>query len=147
MRAESGRLGVRSLAALSLMPVLLAAFAALLILPLQAQAQTLTTFVSNTGERVMPNSTNSIVAQSFETGANAGEFTISEVQLRIDTASGGRTAVRIRGNNNNTPGGPVAILKNPRVLKVGLNTFTAPAGTTLAGGKPQSTEEIRVAAC
>ena len=133
MRAESGRLGVRSLAALSLMPVLLAAFAALLILPLQAQ--TLTTFVSNTGERVMPNSTNSIVAQSFETGANAGEFTISEVQLRIDTASGGRTAVRIRGNNNNTPGGPVAILKNPRVLKVGLNTFTAPAGTTLAGGK------------
>ena len=135
MRAESGRLGVRSLAALSLTPVLLAAFAALLILPLQAQAQTLTTFVSNTGERVTPNSTNSIVAQSFETGANAGEFTISEVQLRIDTASGGRTAVRIRGNNNNRPGGPVAILKNPRVLKVGLNTFTAPAGTTLAGGK------------
>ena len=123
---------MRSLAALSLTVVLLVAFAALLALPLQAQAQALTTFVTNTVESVTPNSTNSIVAQSFETGANAGEFTISEVQIRIDTASGRRTRVRIRENDSGEPGGLVAILTNPGSLEGGLNTFTAPAGTTLA---------------
>ena len=132
-RAAPGeRLRVRSLAALSLTVVLLVAFAALLALPLQAQAQALTTFVTNTVESVTPNSTNSIVAQSFETGANAGEFTISEVQIRIDTASGRRTRVRIRENDSGEPGGLVAILTNPGTLEGGLNTFTAPAGTTLA---------------
>ena len=54
-RAAPGeRLRVRSLAALSLTVVLLVAFAALLALPLQAQAQALTTFVTNTVESVTP---------------------------------------------------------------------------------------------
>ena len=82
-RAEPGRpgrLGVRPLAARILTAVLLAAFAALLALP--AQAQELTTFVSNT--HVSEDRTASLfIAQSFETGANPDGYTISNVQLKL----------------------------------------------------------------
>ena len=82
-RAEPGRpgrLGVRPLAARILTAVLLAAFAALLALP--AQAQELTTFVSNTHLSV-ERTASLFIAQSFETGANPDGYTISNVQLKL----------------------------------------------------------------
>ena len=111
----------------------LLAFAALLVLPPQAQAQTLTTLVSNTGETLDSGSTGSIVAQNFRTGANADGYTISEVDIRLHAGSGSTsTSVSIRKNTSGEPGDLVAALTNPSPLsRNSLNTFTAPVGTRL----------------
>ena len=134
-RAEPGRLGrwhVRSLAALSLAAVLLAAFAALLALPLQAQTTTPVTLVSNT-DRTSSGSTNAFGAQRFETGASTDGYTISEVEVRLSSTGGKSTSVRIREDGVNEPGDLVAELTSPVTLTANsLNTFTAPADTTLA---------------
>ena len=88
--------------------------------------------VSNTGEIVGSGSSH-FGAQSFETGSNTGGYTISEVQIDLDFSPGESTSVKIRENNNsNRPGDLVATLTNPGILTNGLNTFTAPGGTTLA---------------
>ena len=58
---------------------LLALFGAL-ALPATAQAQTTTTFVSNTGE-TQNSSSGAILAQSFTTGSNTGGYTLSEVAI------------------------------------------------------------------
>ena len=111
----------------------LLAFAALLVLPPQAQAQMLTTLVSNTGETLDSGSTGSIVAQNFRTGANADGYTISEVDIRLHAGSGSTsTSVSIRKNTSGEPGDLVAALTNPSPLsRNSLNTFTAPVGTRL----------------
>ena len=64
-RAEPGRSGVRSLAARVLTVALLAALAALLALPVQAQT-TLTTFISNTSASVDSTGNAFYQAMSFE---------------------------------------------------------------------------------
>ena len=139
-RAEPGRpgrLGVRSLAARVLTAVLLAAFAALLALTVtQAQAQTTAiTLVSNT-HLTQTGSSIAFAAQSFETGTAAGGYTVSEVDVRLVDVSGRSTSVSIRENNAGEPGALVATLTNPDTLTAnGLNTFTAPAGTTLAASR------------
>ena len=73
-------------------------------------------------------------AQSFETGANPDGYTVSEVDIRFGETSGRSTSVKIRENNaGNQPGDLVATLTNPGTLTShSLNTFTAPAGITLA---------------
>ena len=102
-----------------------------------AQAQTLTTFVSNSERAVDPGSVRDIQAQRFVTGANADRYTIFEVRLRVAIGSGADTRVRIREENNSTsPGDLVATLTNPGTLmNNSLNKFTAPAGTTLDANK------------
>ena len=115
----------------------LVAVAALFALPPQAQAQTLTTLVSNTGEALANGVTSSINAQSFVTGFNAGGYTISAVQIRLKSVSGKTTVVRIREDDNGNPGdltlADVATLTNPASLSsYDINMFTAPPGTTLA---------------
>ena len=72
-------------------------------------------------------------AQSFETGANAGGYTVSEVDVWFGAVAGRTTTVKIRKNNaDGVPGVLVATLTNPGPLTAeSLNTFTAPAGTTL----------------
>ena len=76
--------------------------------------------------------------QSVRTGASPGGYTLSSVDLAVDdVTAGGSTdrpmSVKIRENNeNNRPGELVATLTNPATLtSFSLNTFTAPAGTTL----------------
>ncbi len=66
-------------------------------------------------------------AQRFETGDNTGEYTITEVQIRLSTVtSGDTTSVKIKGNNSGAPGNLVATLMNPATLTgSALNTFTA----------------------
>ena len=109
----------------------LVAVAALLALPLQAQAQTLTTLVSNTGETLSSGFTDFQVAQRVRTGSNADGYTISEVDIRLKLESGG-TSVSIRKNASGEPGDLVATLTNPSNLSPNrLNTFTAPVGTRL----------------
>ena len=109
----------------------LVAVAALFALPPQAQAQTLTTLVSNTGETLASGFTKSIVAQRVRTGMNTDGYTISEVDIRLKLVSGS-TSVSIRKNASGEPGDLVAALTNPRNLSPNSrNTFTAPVGTRL----------------
>ena len=106
--------------------------------------QTLKTFVSNTERNAQPNGPINRGAQSFVTGASAGGFTISEVEIRLLSGGGSNTRVTIREDNGSgepATGDPVATLTNPATLTVGLKTFTAPPGTTLA---PEKTYWISV---
>ena len=91
-----------------------------------------TTLVSNTHLSVEA-AGDLFLAQSFETGPNAGGYTISEVDMRLRIASGRSARVKIRQDNGGEPGDLVATLTNPGTLTAdNLNTFTAPVGTTLA---------------
>ena len=127
--APHGRLQVRYLAALGLTAVLLAAFAALLTLPLQAQS--LTTFVTNTGGSGITDS-DRFQAQSFETGANEGGYTVSQVDILLGDVSGKSTSVSIKEDNGGEPGNLVTTLTNPGTLTSNqFNTFTAPDIITL----------------
>ena len=139
-RLRAAKLGelvsVRSLAALSLtvallaLLALLATLATLLAPPLQAQS--LTTFVSNTDLSVH-HSSGSFLAQSFKTGTNAGGYTVSEVDMRLDFVLERSTAVKIRKGHGGAPGDLVTALMNPASLTANsFNTFKAPDGTKLA---------------
>ena len=143
-RAEPGRQGrlrVRSLAARSLTAVLLAALAALLALPLQAQ--TVTTLVSNTGQAHNVNTgytvgisgTNKFTqTQQFTTGDNADGYTLSSVQIYIGGVAGS-SATRVSIYEADTSGNPDSsryTLTNPNsITGDSINTFTAPANATL----------------
>ena len=97
------------------------------------QAQEVTTLVSNTSE-TSTGSTNGTQAQSFQTGTNPTGYTVTEVALRLGTfvAASTQTVAKISANDGHEPGNVVATLTNPRSLEEdNLNTFAAPAGTTL----------------
>ena len=133
-RAEPGRSVVRSLAARVLTVALLATLAALAALhapPLQAQS--LTTLVSNTHLTVGSGGSTHFQAQSFETGATTGGYTVSKVDIFFVDISGKSTSVSIRKNNaDNEPGDLVATLINPDTFtNDSLNTFTASPSITL----------------
>ena len=108
-----------------------------------AQAQRLTSFVSNTGATEEPGVVNGIEAQNFKTGANADGYTVSDVRIQLGNATGAQTRVRIRENNTSSrPGELVAKLTNPGTLTSNrLNRFTAPADTRL---DPETTYWITV---
>ena len=136
-RLRAAKLGelvsMRSLAALSLTVALIAllvTLATLLAPPLQAQS--LTTFVGNTsGSSPIPS--DNFQAQSFETGANAGGYTVSEILLFLDDTSGKSTSVSIKEDNDGEPGDLVTTLANPGTLaSYQFNTFTAEPVITLA---------------
>ena len=111
------------------------AAAALLALPLLAAlapaAQAQTTLVSNTAG-TDAGATASEAAVAFTTGANAYGYKLSAVDVVLGTSSGRDTVVTIRAGGGINPGALVATLANPSSLTNGVNTFTAPAGTTLA---------------
>ena len=87
--------------------------------------------VSNTAETAVGGSSN-FLAQSFETGANATGYTVTEIQIRVSTASSRSTLLRIREDDGGEPGTIVATFINPASpTNQSLNTFTAPANTTL----------------
>ena len=98
-------------------------------------ASSLTTFVSNTHLTTDASGSNLFQAQSFETGATTGGYTVSEVDIFFGEILGKSTIVKIREDDSGDPatGDPVATLNNPGTFTDdSLNTFTAPAGTTLA---------------
>ena len=92
------------------------------------------TLVSNTDQTLESVGSIHFHAQSFETGANPDGYTVSEVDVHLAIVSGRSTSVNIRENDgSDEPGDLVATLTNPDTLTPdSLNTFTAPAGTTLA---------------
>ncbi len=112
------------------------AAAALLALPLLAAlapaAQAQDTLVSNTGQPLVF-AENQERGATFTTGTNAGGYTLSTVDVALVTASGRDTVVTIRAGGSANPGAIVATLANPSSFTSNaVNTFTAPAGTTLA---------------
>ena len=111
--------------------------AALFAVPEPAEAQTVTTFVSNTGQA--GNDTSYYVrATSFTTGG--GTHTLTSVGVRVITAIYGSQVVsnysplvQIFENDNNQPGTLLETLTNPAsITNRAVNTFTAPAGITLS---------------
>ena len=119
---------------------LLVTVAALLALPLPAQAQK-TTFVSNTGQSTNPDVRRvgphghlwQLQAQEFSTGDNEGGYTLSTIQVRADDfGSNSRPKVSIYTTSSGNPGSSLYVLTNPATLNDdAINTFRAPANATL----------------
>ena len=111
--------------------------AALFAVPEPAEAQTVTTFVSNTGQAGSDTSYY-VRATSFTTGS--GTYTLTSVGVRVITAIYGSQVVsnysplvQIFENDNNQPGTLLETLTNPAsITNRAVNTFTAPAGITLS---------------
>ena len=129
-----GRLRLRFLAAHGLTAVLLVAVAALLALPMQAQAQT--TLVSNVGQT----RSGSLGldthegAQAFTTGDNSAGYTVTSVGL--DLSSGADPTFNFTvgiwtNSNSNLPGSSLVTLTQPSSLIPGVNEFTT-SGIELA---------------
>ena len=116
------------------------AFAAFLALSSQAQAQTLTTFVSNTGQTsngtliVGSNSSFTFTqAQQFTAGDNEGGYTLSEVVAKLaDVGDDSMPRVSIYSDASGAPGTSLYVLTNPASVSGGSNIFTAPANAVLA---------------
>ena len=132
------RLRIRSLWAPSMAVAIFAVFAALMVMPLQAQGQT--TLVSNTGQT--PTAFTSPVdlqvsrAQGFTTGDNSWGYTLSSVQLSLVRLSDGDDEWPVVSiyevDESGTPGSSRYTLTNPDTMNsTGLNTFTAPLNATL----------------
>ena len=92
-----------------------------------------TTLVSNATE-TSSGSENGGHAQSFRTGTNPDGYTITEVQIHLGPhqLTANVAIAKIHENNSGEPGNNIATLTNSTTLLAdSLNTFTAPAGTTL----------------
>ena len=140
--SRGGMSGLRhlgpSLAGPALMGLILLAFSTLGAAP--AQAQTVTTLVSNTDFGVLSAGVANIQAQSFTTGANGAGYEISEIRIRVLSLPLvlPDNSVKLRADDGGKPGGLVADLMDPATF-VGANqsnTFTVPEGTIL---DPQTT--------
>ena len=133
--AALARSGLRAAAGL------LVVFAALLTLPLQAQAQTVGTLVSNTGKTVnnldlevgVSDSNKWSNALGFTAGDNEEGYTLSSVQIHTRfMPQEGAVRVSIYSHVSGNPGSSLYVLTNPDPVVNGqLNTFTAPANSTL----------------
>ena len=120
----------------------LVAVAAFLVLPLQAQAQTVQTLVSNTGQGGssslsvgVQGSNKWSMAVGFTTGDNLGGYTLSSVQALVERSNNSsQLQVSIYGaDTSGDPGSSLYVLDNPSpIVDDALNTFTAPTRPTLA---------------
>ena len=73
-------------------------------------------------------------AQSFTTGASTGGYTVTAVDVEIDSlpsATSGISVAIYTAKANGDPSASVITLTNPAMFATGVNTFTAPANSTL----------------
>ena len=117
---------------------------AFLLAPPPAFAQS-TTLVSNLDRLSTLAPAAGIYAQGFRTGAHTAGYTIRNVQVRLaagSVTSSTKTSVLIRQEKENgEPGALVTALTTQMPLVDGVNTFAAPANTTL---NPQTNYFISV---
>ena len=100
------------------------------VAPEPAAAQTVTTFISNTGQTAN-RPVSSVRATAFTTGT--GTYTLSSVGIFIPSAVVGTPAVKIYGDTGGFPGTLLATRTNPGTFEIpAVNSFTAPANTTLS---------------
>ncbi|MYE13244.1 MAG: hypothetical protein F4X99_16650, partial [Gammaproteobacteria bacterium] len=71
-----------------------------------------------------------LVVHEFTTGAGAGGYTLTSVEVKFSAAP--NSTVRVRLLQGDRDGSVHATLTNPAALAAGNLTFTAPSGTTLA---------------
>ena len=116
-----------------------------LLLALVAPAAAQSTLVSNTGQTVRSGNLNVgvsgtsvfISAQLFTTGDNTGGYTLSEVDVRLATNSSSihdatKLQVSVYSVSSGNPSTSLHVLTNPPTFTDdAVNTFTAPANTTL----------------
>ena len=132
-----GRLRGRCLAPRGLAAGLLVAVAALLALPLQAQAQA-RTLVSNVEQGAGATHSSFVdfdVAQAFTTGSNSAGYTLKSVELGIISSFNNATTltVSIHSNSSGAPGARLGTLTNPASLAGGgVVAFTHTRGIALA---------------
>ena len=103
-----------------------------------------TTLVSNLDRLSTFKPAAGIYAQGFRTGAHTAGYTIRNVQVRLaagSVTSSTKTTVLIRQERNGEPGALVTALTTQTPLVDGVNTFAAPANTTL---NPQTNYFITV---
>ena len=103
-----------------------------------------TTLVSNLDRLSTLKPAAGIYAQGFRTGAHTVGYTIRNVQVRLaagSVTSSTKTTVLIRQERNGEPGALVTALTTQTPLVDGVNTFAAPANTTL---NPQTNYFITV---
>ena len=103
-----------------------------------------TTLVSNLDRLSTLKPAAGIYAQGFRTGAHTAGYTIRNVQVRLaagSVTSSMKTSVLIRQERNGEPGALVTALTTQTPLVDGVNTFAAPANTTL---NPQTNYFITV---
>ena len=102
-----------------------------------AEAQTVTTLVSNAEQAANTGGTNQIVAQSFTTGPHGTGYTLSSVRIRPFSASTALdrsgTYVTVKTDSGGEPGATLATLSDPNTDFTGFDveTFSAAANTTL----------------
>ena len=118
----------------------LLAFAALLALPLQAEAQT--AYVSNNGQSGSTTvNTNASIsqAQGFTTGSQSGGYPLSSVGLKFSSGAANAANLVVAIYSAATGGGPDTVeytLLNPSTLAIDgtEQLFSAPANATLSAG-------------
>ena len=100
-------------------------------------AQTPTTLVSSIGSELRTRAfSEADFAHGFTTGSNTSSydsFTLTSVDVRFASAPGSDLRVRVVEGSSPT-GATLATLTHPSSLGSGIQTFAAPAGTTLAAG-------------
>ena len=103
--------------------------------PEQAAAQTVTTFISNTGQTISGRS-NAVRATKFTTGT--GIYPLSTVRIELGIQASPLTPlVQIYGDTGGNPGTLVATMTNPdTIVDSAVNIFTAPANTALSTNTP-----------
>ena len=120
----------------------LVAVAAFLVLPPQAQAQTVQTLVSNTGQVFFNDFTASsswVAAQRFTTGDDASGYALSSVEVFFSSGfeSPDEARVSISGADaSGNPGSSLYVLANPNSIPntAQVNSFTAPPAARLDPG-------------
>ncbi len=125
----------RALAAAALL-----ALSGALALPATAQADVL---VSNIGQSTETAGTLDVTAADqslqFTTGGTTGDsHNLDSVEVSMDTFFGAEMAVSLYSDASGVPGSSLFTFTNPTggVTSGAVNTFTAPANTTLTGGTP-----------
>ena len=103
------------------------------VAPEPAAAQTVTTFISNTGQ-TSTTASSLVQATEFTTGTGTYTLTLSSVGIFIPfSVLVGTPAVKIYGDTGGTPGTLLATMTNPGTFADNaVHTFTAPANTTLS---------------
>ena len=109
--------------------------------PQPAQAQTVTTLISNAGQTSAGAfSTDSVYAQGFTTGTNGGGYTLSSIGLKSTAESVPAAVARFRvelwSGDSDGPDSKLASLMVPSSWGEEVVSFTAPANTVLAPNTP-----------
>ena len=108
-----------------------------LALPATAQAEVLVSNIEESADSSFGLRGNDY-AQGFTTGASESNFPLTSIEVKfltVPTSGSTVTATVKRRNSSGRPGTDHATLVSPTSFVVGNNTFTAPAGTTLAANR------------